>query len=102
MRVELTEGAWADVRDIGELRNKDRKAINKAIVLHIDEDNRPVIAGSMDDDMTDALLKRVITGWSFAGLPLPADDPDSLDKLTLEDYDKLAEATREHMKLLRG
>lgn len=102
MRVELTDGAWADIRDVSELRNADRKAVNKAVSLHIDENGQPIFAGDMEDKMLDALLRRVITGWSFAGLPLPADDPESLGKLTIPDADLLAEAVKEHLKLVKG
>jgi hypothetical protein len=107
MRVELNDGAWADVRDIAELRNKDRKMVNKSVNFHVDDAGKPIFAGSMEDDMMDALLRRLVTQWSFP-MPLPVDDPGtedkpgSLDKLTLADYDKLSAAVAEHMKLMKG
>lgn len=103
MRVDLTDGAWADIRDVSELRDKDRKAVNAQVTLAVDPQTQmPVIPGSMDDDMRDALLRRIVTGWSFEYLPLPADDIESLDKLTIPDARLLHEAIKPHMLLITG
>lgn len=109
MRVELTNGAWADIRDVSELRDKDRKAVNRTLNLEIDPVTQlPVIPGSMDDDMRDALLRRIIDGWSFENLPLPRDNPGSetedgsLDLLTIQDARLLHEAIKPHMLLITG
>lgn len=114
MRVELSNGAWADLREPSELRSADRKAVNRVVSFHVDENSRPIFSASMDDDMAAACLRRVITQWSFP-MPLPKDDPGkppspdqpdgipgSLDKLELEDEDLLRKAVEEHMKLLKG
>lgn len=105
MRVELTGGNWVDVVDVENLRDKDRKAVNKAVTLEV-KDGRPVIPGDMDDNMRDALLKRIVTGWSFEHIPLPANDPkcpeESLDLLTIPDARMLHEAIAPHMKLITG
>src|SRR6185437_10142997 len=94
-----------------ELRDKDRKAVNRTLTLEIDPVTQlPVIPGSMDDDMRDALLQRIVTGWSFENLPLPKDDPGnpatdepgSLDKLTIQDARLLHEAIKPHMLLITG
>lgn len=101
MRVELTDGAWVDILDVGDLRDGDRKAVNAAVNLEVDPETQlPVIPGSMDDDIRDALLKRIITGWSFTNLPLPRDDKASLDKLTIPDARLLHKAIEPHMALI--
>ena|SRR5215469_8077859 len=105
MRVELTDGAWAEIAEVSELRDKDRKAVNKAAVLQIDpETQKAVIPGDMDDNMLDALLRRILTAWSFENLPLPSNDPqfpaESLDRLSIQDARLLHEAVRPHMKLI--
>ena len=102
MRVELTDGAWADIAEVGELRDKHRKAVNKAVVLELDAQNKPVIPGDMDDNMRDALLRLIVTGWSFEHLPLPSADSESLDKLTIQDARLLHKAIKPHMLLITG
>jgi hypothetical protein len=106
MRVELTSGGWVDIVDPADLRDKDRKAVNKAVTLQMDEAGKPVIPGDMDDNMRDALLKRIVTAWSFEAIPLPRDDPkcpeESLDRLTIPDAREIHEAIKPHMTLITG
>lgn len=100
MRVELDkDGNWADILDVGDLREGDRKLVNRAITLGVDDNQRPVISGGMDDDMRDALLTRVVQNWSVG--PTPAQDPQALDRLTLEQGRNLREAVKPHMDACR-
>lgn len=110
MQVTLDETNWADLKDVSELRRFDRKAVNAATVFEFDADTRrPIIRGSVDDDIADAVLKSVVLNWSLQ-LPLPKDDPGdpakgipgSLDKLTLEQDTALREAIQPHIDALKG
>ena len=102
MRVQLDTENWADLKEVADLRRGDRKAVNKAIVFEGDpETGRPVIRASMDDDMADAVLAHVVIDWSF-GLPLPAKDASSIDKLTLEQDDNLRKAIQPHLDAIQG
>jgi len=100
MRVELdTAGNWADILDIADLRDGDRKRVNRAIKLEVGPDQRPVISGGIEDDMRDALLTRVVQNWSLG--PIPGQDPEALDRLTIEQGRNLREAVGPHMDLVK-
>lgn len=102
MQVSLGGTDWADIKEVSELRRADRNAVNKTIVFEADTGTqRPVLRASLDDDMATAVLTRVIDNWSLP-LPLPSADPASLDKLTLEQDDKLREAIQPHLDAIRG
>ena len=100
MRVELPEDQWAEIREPGELRRADEKAVLRVSTLTIDPETRTAsVGGANDQDMEDAMLARVVTGWSFP-MPLPKDDPDSLGKLTIAQAHGLAEAVKPHLELI--
>jgi Arc/MetJ family transcription regulator len=101
MRVELDASSWAEIMDVSELRSGDRKAVNKAVRVELDEKQQPILSGALTQDMRDALLKRVVRDWSFP-FPIPEKDPVSLDKLTLEQEDALNKAIKPHMDLIDG
>lgn len=93
---------WVEVKDVLELRRIDRKAVNAAIVYEVNPETKmPIMRASMDDDISDAVLKTVVTNWSLP-FPLPSVDPASLDKLTLEQDNKLREAIQPHINALQG
>lgn len=100
MRVELPNDGWAEITPVEHLRNRDRKAVNKVIAVEVDlETNRRTVTAGMNDDITDAILCRVVEKWSLP-FPPPVDDPDVLGELTLEQADALAEAIQPHLKAL--
>lgn len=88
---------WVTVRRVTDIVSGDRKAVRRAISIDIGEDGTSHLNAGVADDMREALLARIITGWSF-DLPLPVADPASLDKLPLDAYDALIEATEVHFK----
>ena len=105
-RVELDkDGNWADILDVADLRDGDRKLVNRAIRLEVGEDNRPVISGGMEDDMCDALLRRVVQNWTLGATPAQdpgtPDQPGALDRLTIEQGKNLREAVKPHMDAVR-
>lgn len=94
-RVELPSGGWADFRDAGSLRQKDRKAV----LLATDEAGDGLVAKGLA--AVDGLLAMLITNWSFAPeLPIPAKLIKSLDELSIPDYDALSSAAEEARKKL--
>jgi len=99
--VQLDETNWADVVDIEALRDGDRKRVNRAIRVQVDENQRPILPGSMEDDMRDAFLAEAVTDWSLP-FPVPSRDAKSLDKLTIAQAAKLHEAVRPHMDLIKS
>lgn len=101
MRVKLDAKNWAEIIPADELRSGDRRAVNRAVRIELDENQKPILTGALTEDMRDVLLKRVVREWSFS-FPIPGKDERSLDKLTLEQEDALNEAVRPHMDLLTG
>src|SRR5438132_13513046 len=88
MRVELTQGAWAEVRDdVDRITNRERKRV----VTAFDPGTSDVAKGMA---ITDAVLAIIVTSWSFA-LPVPRDNPESLEDIPAHDYDLLVKAAGE-------
>ena len=102
MHVQLDDTNWVELKEVGDLRRADRRALNKAIVYEVDpETKRPVIRASLDDDMADAVLPLLVTNWSLP-FPLPSVDLKGLDALTLDQDAKLREAIQDHLNALQG
>lgn len=96
------QGNTADLKDVSELRRGDRRFVNAATSFEVDPDtNKPIMTGAMDDDRATALLRLVVLNWTLP-LPLPAKDPSSLDKLTLEQDDNLREAIEPYLAAIAG
>ena len=98
-RVELPSGGWVEYRS--NLTVQDRIAANAALHFRFEpqDDGTEVrtMTGGSDDKMRIALLGRIITGWSFPGVPAPAqniaDPADLIDSvLDLDDYEAVCEA----------
>jgi hypothetical protein len=98
LRVDLPGDGWAEILPVGHLRNGDRKAINQHIKVEVDmESGKRTVTAAMNDDITDAMLCRVVEKWSLP-FPVPGEDPRVLGELTLEQADALAEAVQPHLK----
>lgn len=98
-RVDLPSGAWVEYRDTRKAG--DRFAVNDAQTVVYEERAdgtvRRTQTGGMVDRMILALLHRVITAWSFPGVPVPSQNIAGMEDLIDsvmdgEDYDALAEA----------
>lgn len=83
-RIELSSGAWVELRDKSEIRQRDRKAV----VMAGDSAGTDAAKGLA---MAEALLRQVIEAWSF-DLAVPSQDPASLDELSPSQYDELSDA----------
>lgn len=98
--IDLPDGDTAEVKDLDDLRDGDRKALNKVISVSFDaETEAGQLAGSYEDDQFDALLARVVLNWSLP-LPLPSRDKRVLDKLTLAQAKALRAGVTPHYNLL--
>lgn len=106
-----TEGAWVELRDPTELRNRHRKQITERLVgaVEIDADGRhmPVktaLAYVAGMDINDLVAAMLVTKWHIPYLDdpdtPPADRPDVIGDLTFEDADRLAELIRPGVALL--
>jgi hypothetical protein len=98
-RVELPSGGWVEYRE--NLTVQDRIAANSALSFRFEPgpDGTEVrtMTGGSDDRMRIALLGRIITAWSFPGVPPPSSniaDPADLigSVLDLDDYEAVCDA----------
>jgi hypothetical protein len=111
VRSDLPGGGWADVKPAGDLKVKDKIAVQRVIAWEQqpseDGEERsssiPVNAG-LSDDLQMAMLGRVVLSWSPDGTaegPVPL-TPEILGDMDIEFYDALCELITEHMKLIRS
>lgn len=99
MRVELPGDNWAELRGLDELRAKDKVAIQRAIEFVPSAEGTPVqVNAGMQEDMQMALLKSVITSWSYGDMPVKR---EQLEELPLAAYNALCEATTDHLEVMR-
>lgn len=97
MRVDLGEDQWAELKEVGELRRSDKKAVLRVSTLVIDPETKLVtVSGDNDEEMADALLERIITSWSFPN----AINKQSLGQLSLAQGDKLQEACKPYLEVI--
>ena len=97
MRVDLPSGHWAELRD--NLLRGDVRFARKAMKITFDRDDARTVDLSFEDDVTGALLYRMIVAWDV-GQTLPRNAQTLelaqgiLDMLDDEDYKALAKAVR--------
>jgi hypothetical protein len=102
VRVAIDDSNWAEIKPVEELTRAHRKAVNEFLVSEYDPaSGRLVIRASADDAMSAALLHLICTDWS---LPIhnPSMDKDSLDRLSLEQDEKLRAAIQPHINAIKG
>lgn len=104
-RVELPSGAWVEYRD--NLKASDRFAVQSVVSVELGAERNRASFLEMQNDMRNALLGRVITGWSY---PVPIPSADSFraadmvigDAMDLRDYAALEKAVEPLMELIAG
>lgn len=93
-KVDLPSGGWALLRDPDTVRNRDRKEILRRVEGLDDNAGNITIAMSS----VEFGLALMVEEWSFDELALPRDDLETLDDLTIEDFDALAQAIEPLMR----
>jgi hypothetical protein len=91
-KVTLPSGATVTLKDPTMLRVKDRKKVLKSAEVEGGDLTKALALG-------DALISMLIEDWSF-DLVIPSVKTDTLDELTMADYDALVEHTKEAQKYL--
>ncbi len=91
-KVTLPSGATVTLKDPQMLRVKDRKKVLKSAEVEGGDLSKALALG-------DALISMLIEDWSF-DLIIPSVKTDTLDELTMADYDALVEHTKEAQKYL--
>lgn len=104
-RVELPSGNWVEYRE--NLKAIDRFAVQDAITMEIKDGANHTSLG-IANDIRNALLGRIITGWSFPG-PFPAQAKDIAaadtiigEAMDLDDYNHLADAVQPLVEKVSG
>jgi len=103
LRVDLPSGGWVEMREVP--RPLDGPALSEAgykIEIEVRPDGSEVrhATGGAEERMIFALLARVITAWSFDGVPVPSQNiakpEEVLDTVFTDpdDWDKICEAVR--------
>jgi hypothetical protein len=96
-RFELPSGSWIEYRT--SLKAADKFAVQDAIILEFTEGEARKVRGGTSNTMRNALLARIITAWSFEGIPIPSLNiagVDTLgDTLDIDDYNALSEEVSE-------
>jgi hypothetical protein len=98
MKVDLPSGNWAELRD--KLKGGDRMAAMEAVRVEV-ADGKTTVDGSVEARVCNALLARLITAWSFEGVPPPATHINPvtvLEDLDLDDYNALCEAIEPYVE----
>lgn len=87
MKIDLPSGGWVLLRDPMTVKARDRKRV----LLALDG-----VDGRFARQFTEAdtVLALAVAEWSFTDLPLPSEQPDSLDELSIADYDALCVAAK--------
>lgn len=91
-KVTLPSGATVTLKDPSLLRVKDRKRVLKSGESEGGELSRALAIG-------DALIAMLVEDWSF-DLIIPSVKIDSLDELTMADYDSLVDNTKDAQSFL--
>jgi len=87
-RITLPSGGWVELRDYRELRAGDKKRILRGI-----KDGQSQVGSALD--VTDGIIAMLVTNWEIPGmeaLPVPSASLESIELLTIADYDALVAA----------
>lgn len=104
-RHELkTDGAWVELRDVADLRARDRKKVDAVVMSAVTFDMETGAVEASPDALekvasgtNDATAAVLISAWEIPYLPdapLPRLDAEALGELMLADYDRLMELIR--------
>lgn len=91
-KVTLPSGATVTLKDASLLRVKDRKRVLKSSEVEGGDLTRALALG-------DALIAMLVEDWSY-DLIIPSVKLDSLDELTMQDYDALVDETKDAQAFL--
>lgn len=91
-KITLPSGAWVVLRDPSTIRVGDRKRVMAAADKADGETGKALAIG-------DAVIAMLIDEWSF-DMIIPRIRVESLDEMSIPDYDALAEHTREAQNYL--
>lgn len=105
-----SDGAWVELRDVEDLRAKDRKAVEATVMdaVELDLDTGRIAAGKgaiaqIMNGTPDAVAGQLIVAWEIPYTPdlqIPRVDPEALGELRLDDHRRLMELIEPAVNLL--
>jgi hypothetical protein len=104
MRIDLPSGNWVELRD--KLLAIDRFAVQEVALVETGDKSK-VSFLTLQNDMRNALLGRIITSWSYDA-PIPSKNSFAAadvvigNAMDLEDYAALEDAVEPFMELISG
>ena len=109
--VLKSDGAWVELRDLLDVRARDRRKVTAAMTagVSVDIETGRIAADSarvmqaFETDAPEAVAALLITAWEIPYMPdakLPSIDPESVGELRLDDYDRLMEIIKPAVSLL--
>lgn len=114
MRTDLASGAWVEHRPIQDLKAKDKDAVTLSVKMaipvtedgEIDRSQGLLMSGAMQLAARNAVLARVITGWSYDA-PVPyfeaaeVHNEESIDEIPLDDFNEIEALITPYLAKLR-
>jgi hypothetical protein len=94
--VELPSGKTAEVLETDKLTAGVKLAVQRAVSMVV-KDGQMAISLALTEEMKIATMVKVVTSWTH-DFPVTA---QTIENLSIQDYNALSEAVSEHMKLLR-
>jgi hypothetical protein len=94
-RLDLPSGGWVEFKDPHDVRAKEKRRVMRSLT---DPERAAVFAM----DVTEGIAAMLIVRWEIPdcpNLPIPLDDLNMLDMLSIADYDAIIDATRPVIKL---
>jgi hypothetical protein len=89
-RIDLPSGGWVEFRDPSSIRAKHKRKVMRGI-------DNPEKQAAAALDLTEGIAAMFIERWDIPelpNLPLPIDDLNVFDLLTVADYDAIVDAAR--------
>jgi hypothetical protein len=103
-----SDGAWVELRDVEDLRARDRKKVDALLMGQVSADldgNVSVDRGAVRaiiSEVPEAVAALLVAAWEIPYLPdakLPSIDAEALDDLRLDDYNRLLELAEPAIRL---
>jgi hypothetical protein len=104
-KLELPSGGWVEYRD--RLMAGDKFAVQDAVSMEFNDNGGRKASLGLLNDQRNALLGRIITGWSFGQTPdsvkeLMAADVVIGNALDIDDYNALADEVQPLLDKVMG
>lgn len=114
MRTDLESGAWVEHRPVQDLKAKDKDAVSLSVKMaipitedgEVDRSQGLLFSGAMQLAARNAVLARVITGWSYEW-PVPyfeaaeVHNEDSIGEIPIDDFNEIEQLLEPYLAKLR-